>query len=166
MRFKNWWRHVFKNVLCDVTQVMTLWNSAKETARSRDHPSRGFRTLRNEDSQTWSLCWLQKALKRSYRHLKLRNLACNTKINRDDCNQGNHSVVKKTCSVLVLFSYCHVCCVLSTVLCCNFLMHYTNYKRYLGFVCLPYYKQINTIIMLYTLVWNSPKTVLVLWGPA
>ena len=30
---------------------MTLWNSAKETARSRDHPSRGFRTPRNEDSQ-------------------------------------------------------------------------------------------------------------------
>ena len=51
VRFKNWWRHVFKNVLCDVTQVMTLWNSAKETARSRDHPSRGFRTPRNEDSQ-------------------------------------------------------------------------------------------------------------------
>ena len=30
---------------------MTLWNSAKETVRSRNHPSRGFRTPRNEDSQ-------------------------------------------------------------------------------------------------------------------
>ena len=49
MRFKNWWRHVFINVLCDVTQVVTQWNSAKETARSRDHPSRSFRTPRSED---------------------------------------------------------------------------------------------------------------------
>ena len=51
VRFKNWWRHVFKNVLCDVRQVVTLWNSAKETARRRDHSSRSFRTPRNEDSQ-------------------------------------------------------------------------------------------------------------------
>ena len=51
VQFKNWWRHVFKNVLCDVTQVMKPWNSAKETARNRDHPSQGFRTPRNEDSQ-------------------------------------------------------------------------------------------------------------------
>ena len=71
--FKNWWRHVFKNVLCDVTQVMTLWNSAKETAHSRDHPSRTFRTLRNEDSQNLRLLSTSEVLRRSYRHLKLRN---------------------------------------------------------------------------------------------
>ena len=51
MWFKNWWRHVFKNVLCDIRQVVTQRNSSKETARSRDHPSRSFRTPRNEDSQ-------------------------------------------------------------------------------------------------------------------
>ena len=73
VRFKNWWRHVFKNVLCDVTQVMTLWNSAKETVRSRDHPSRGFRTPRNEDSQNLKPLPTSEALRRSYRHLKLRN---------------------------------------------------------------------------------------------
>ena len=51
MWFKNWWRHIFKNVLYDVTQVMTLWNCSKETAHCRDHPSRSFRTPRNEVSQ-------------------------------------------------------------------------------------------------------------------
>ena len=51
VRFKNWWRHVFKNIFCDVTQVVTLWNSAKETARSRNHPSRSFRTPKSEDLQ-------------------------------------------------------------------------------------------------------------------
>ena len=51
VRFKNWWHNVFKNVLCDVTQSLKLWKSSKETTCCRDHPSRSFRTPRNEDSQ-------------------------------------------------------------------------------------------------------------------
>ena len=51
MRFKNWWRNVFKNVLCDVTQSLKLRKNSKETACCRDHSSRSFRTPRNEDSQ-------------------------------------------------------------------------------------------------------------------
>ena len=50
VRFKNWWRNVFQNVLCDITQAMKLWNSSKETVCCRDHPSWSFRTPRNEDS--------------------------------------------------------------------------------------------------------------------
>ena len=54
------WRHT----------SMKLWNTSKETARCRDHPSRSSRIPRNK---TWSLFRPQKALRRSYRHLKLRN---------------------------------------------------------------------------------------------
>ena len=50
--FKNWWRTVFKNVLCDVTQSLKLRKSSKEMARCRDHPSRSFWMPRNEDSQS------------------------------------------------------------------------------------------------------------------
>ena len=51
VRCKNWWRNIFKNVLYDVTQSLKLRKSSQETACCRDHPSRSFRTPRNEDSQ-------------------------------------------------------------------------------------------------------------------
>ena len=49
--FKNWWRNVFKNVLCDITQSLKLRKSSKETACCWDHPSRSFQMPRNKDSQ-------------------------------------------------------------------------------------------------------------------
>ena len=51
VQFKNWWRNVFKNVLCEVTQSMKLQKCSKEMACCRNHPSRSFWMLRNEDSQ-------------------------------------------------------------------------------------------------------------------
>ena len=42
-------------MLCDVTQSLKLQKSSKETAHCRSHPSRSFRTPRNENSQNMKL---------------------------------------------------------------------------------------------------------------
>ena len=70
MWFKNWWRNVFQS---DITQAMKLWNSSKETVCSRDHPSWSFRTPRSEDSLNLKPLSTSESLRRSYRHLKLRD---------------------------------------------------------------------------------------------
>ena len=62
MWFKNRWRNVFKNVLCDVTQMLKLRQSSRETDRCKDHLSWRFQTPRNEDSVNLSLCQPTKTI--------------------------------------------------------------------------------------------------------
>ena len=45
--FKNWWRNIFKNVLCYLKQSLKVRKSPKEMARCRDHPGAPERHSQN-----------------------------------------------------------------------------------------------------------------------